>query len=250
MVAQVIPNHLVRVQVLGDLLMRIISKFHDYYDCIQRLGQDQTVVYLREEKELEFDWCFPKLLYWLTGYNDLVSVKIIGFCGKIYPLIELKTAIDMPIIRCWSLAHIDSFMQENLSGRALSCYRDSKWYRETFHYRKRKSFSQFFDQCRMEQNKYEYLFRENHSPLFIASRTDYKRKGKIIFNTTLKDVEFYSIIDNYTAFQEISMYLGGVLGSHGGHKTKYKGKPMSMEVSDKDLVSAKGFDKHSFRSSK
>lgn len=30
--------------------MRIISQKHDYYDCIQRYGQDD-VLYIRDEKE-------------------------------------------------------------------------------------------------------------------------------------------------------------------------------------------------------
>ena len=44
--------------------------------------------------------------------------------------------------------------------------------------------------------------------------------------------------------------MGSVLGTHGGHKTKYKGELMSSEVSDRDLAVAKGFDKYSFRKSK
>lgn len=31
--------------------MRIISKFHDYYDSVMIYGQDKTVVYQREEKK-------------------------------------------------------------------------------------------------------------------------------------------------------------------------------------------------------
>ena len=32
--------------------MRIISKFHDYYDSVMIYGQDKTVVYQREEKKI------------------------------------------------------------------------------------------------------------------------------------------------------------------------------------------------------
>lgn len=32
--------------------MRVISKFHDYYDGVQGLGQDRSLVYVREQREL------------------------------------------------------------------------------------------------------------------------------------------------------------------------------------------------------
>jgi hypothetical protein len=54
----------------------------------------------------------------------------------------------------------------------------------------------------------------------------------------LRPFEFQRIVDPYTAFQELSMYIGGILGNLN---------PKVPDVSNEDLIVAKGFDKWSFR---
>ncbi len=43
--------------------MRIISDFHDYYDAVQKVAQDRSVIYLRKRREVEVRdrWLFPEL---------------------------------------------------------------------------------------------------------------------------------------------------------------------------------------------
>jgi hypothetical protein len=53
----------------------------------------------------------------------------------------------------------------------------------------------------------------------------------------LKDFEFYRKIDTYTAFQELAMFWGGLAQPN---------RPIP-DVTDKDMVTAKGFNKWSFR---
>lgn len=55
----------------------------------------------------------------------------------------------------------------------------------------------------------------------------------VIRNPRLQDVEFQAVIDPFTAFQEISMYLSGVIGS--------KGNPM-VQLSDDEIRDKHGFD--------
>ena len=50
--------------------------------------------------------------------------------------------------------------------------------------------------------------------------------------------EFYKVIDAFTAFQEISMFIGGVLGI---------GEKEIVEIEDKYKIGQHGFDKWSFR---
>jgi hypothetical protein len=91
------------------------------------------------------------------------------------------------------------------------------------------------------------IFREINAPVFVydsalvIKNDDYGRKlnlGVFIINPILKDYEFYKIIDTFTAFQEISMFLGGVLG---------RGEKEIIEVDDKYKIKQHGFDKWSFR---
>jgi len=63
------------------------------------------------------------------------------------------------------------------------------------------------------------------------------REYKIVYNECLKDLEFFKLIDTFTAFQELQMYFGAMAQPN---------KPIP-HISDKDMVSIKGFDKWSFR---
>jgi len=71
--------------------MRINSDFRDYYDCIQAMGQDQTVVYQRFAKE-EILSSYPfyataSYRYERTGLHyDTVNV---GFCGRVYAALRV-----------------------------------------------------------------------------------------------------------------------------------------------------------------
>jgi len=222
--------------------MRIISNFRDYYDPIQRLGQDRSIVYLREKKVIEMEWPFPGCSGYYGPYNkNLTQHRIIGFCGKITPLVELREDEESPPVLCWNAEATDAFMQAHLRAHEWRDYRKSRW-------SQRSNFREFFQECAQRESSFEYLFRDHHSPLFVTveRRGKIYTKPKIVFNACLKDVQFYTRYDSYQAFQEIAMYMG----THGGHKAKYKGEPMSSEVSDRDLAAAKGFDKFSFRKEK
>src|SRR5208283_3990318 len=95
------------------------------------------------------------------------------------------------------------------------------------------------------------IFRDLNAPAFIYD-SDYDRKiinnysynhrnPKFFVNPLLKDYEFYKVFDTYQAFQEIQMFIGGVLGN--------KEKEI-IEVADKYKIAKHGFDKFSFRKDK
>lgn len=59
----------------------------------------------------------------------------------------------------------------------------------------------------------------------------------------LKEIHFQSALDPYTAFQELSMWVGGTLSATNG--------PNTVTITDNDVKIAKhGFDKRSFRNMK
>ncbi len=58
----------------------------------------------------------------------------------------------------------------------------------------------------------------------------------------LKDYQFYKVIDPFTLFQEISMWIGGIL--------PHQGRPMVDITDDKIKIVKHGFDKFSFRKEK
>ena len=54
----------------------------------------------------------------------------------------------------------------------------------------------------------------------------------------LKDVSFYKVWDPYQAYQELDMYISGVLGQQ---------EKETINISDKDRIYQHGFDSYSFR---
>lgn len=58
----------------------------------------------------------------------------------------------------------------------------------------------------------------------------------------LKDVQFYKVLDAYTVFQELDMWIGGVLASSG--------RPVVEITDDKVKIAKHGFDSGSFRKPK
>lgn len=251
----------------GRCNIRIISEFHDYYDGVQAQGQDQSCVWIRKKKKEYFPdrpggqwtdnstWPFPvceannyRDKYYHRGrYKSCIyncSQYIVGFCGKIYPLLELS--VDDSGERstyCYTLAEVDVFMETHLSEKSLKGFRNAKkyyWKDSWGRNSRRGTFEKFFDECRHKQGDFEEdFFIPERCPVFVATYNYGKREDSwIIYHASLKGREFYRIFDTYMAFQEIFGYMSGVLGGVREHVP---------EIEDKTLSEAKGFDKWSFR---
>jgi hypothetical protein len=140
---------------------------------------------------------------------------------------------------------VDGFVEQHFRRREIEIYRskprrwrfaDSVWPRN----QRREKFEEFFTTFAAKRAAFSQVFIDNECPIFVASTwwdIGKRREYKIVYNECLKDVEFFKLIDTYTAFQELQMYLGGIARPI---------KPMP-HISDKDMVSIKGFDEWSFR---
>ena len=199
--------------------MRIISKFNDYYDSVQAYGQDNLCVYHRKSEEFDVtDQDFSKVLesYFkeIPSFHDgtnYIDIHIIGFCGKLYPVWKMK------------------------------CYP----YRDTL--KRVEEFVYDIDICVEKfnkDNKLEHLFFDHKTPVFIISENDrqhfYKtgNKHRIELNPCLKNYNFFRQRDTFNAYQDISMYISGILGLND---------PDIVHISDEDMKSQKGFDDWSFK---
>lgn len=197
--------------------MLICSKFHDYYDSIKSFGIDKTVVYNRKKEELIYK-AGPSM--YSTGYKDnrIKGTRIIGFCGKLYPLLQTKDAL----IYDKKLAL--EFLNESTSyywRRADTCFEED-----------------------LKNPALLKIFVEKHTPVFIygdclGGNYVAGKSKELIINPKLQDWGFQSIKDPVTAFQDIFMYISGVLGVDA---------PPMVKISDKDMAKKKGHDgKYSFR---
>jgi hypothetical protein len=238
--------------------MRIVSDFHDYYDAVQASGQDQSVVYVRMRKEVKLDRnsyrfpCFEQTAVpsWRWGSRGVeIEQFIVGFCGKVYPILSLshqgrtdsKAIVDL----CFTLSDVDAFIEQHFKRHEIEAYRSKprgwrfsgSWDRG----QRREKFREFFDAFAAKQSTFAETFIANQCPIFVASvslaNDRGKREFKIVYNGSLKELGFFRIMDTFTAFQELQMYVGAMAQPN---------KPIPS-VSDEDMVSAKGFDKWSFR---
>lgn len=218
--------------------MRIISPFKDYYDCVQATGQDQNMVYLRTPKETEPSYPFPCFLnYCYSSSHDFRLINhTVGFCGKLYPVIEvIKLGTDTNKF-CYTVEDVDAFIEANYKDKEIEAYYSKKWAKNWTNGCQKVKFQRFFDEFKGNDPCYDKYFRDNHCPVFLGVYKS-NRENTVTYNACLKDVEFYRIFDPYMAFQEISMYLGGMA-------VPQKEMP---EISDKIMSEIKGFDKYSFR---
>lgn len=227
--------------------MRIVSKFHDYYDGVAKQFQDSSIVYVRENKFLEVksyglkDYKFPWRETSASSKSWSFHGRLLGVAGKIYPVILIKRRdYSAPITSyikdfvAWSWDECASFLNQ------VNCddYRLKQLQKEL------KSFF-LADFSRMEQLFHDHkvpcwaLYREGYSDMFDETQVPI---FKLELNPALQPYGFFRILDAFQTFQEISMFVGGVLSNTEDKIPK---------VDDQIRFEGKGFDKKtSFRNSK
>ena len=248
--------------------MRVISKFRDYYDGAQSYGHDSSLCYVRKAIEVNTEHSIlEKLVSALSNCIGLPTVVkrregdsdyleycstyrhtpvpfVIGFCGEFYFGAEAEIQERDYSRRNVIFYSTDDIYRhvESVSGRA----RDE--YLAYINAGRLGSLSRKGSRSRIEvMNRYfntniprnDDIFFELQSPVFVlrmASR--YGEETKIIKNPCLRDYDFSRIMDPYATFQEIDMYLGGVLGNTENNM---------VEISDTRMRDKKGFDEYSFK---
>ena len=226
--------------------MKIISKFKDFYDPVAyAMGVDSELMYIRKTGGLDKDetealGIEKHVRIEIGSYGDPrpypgdkkkliyeISTFFVGFCGKTYHGIR-----------------VDTYTSKLGIGRSFD--------HEYYYGEDAKNFLKKFDNT----NRYwrhlrakaaedfqfpQELFSEHNVPVFLGEyeRGEVHPDFVVYTNPNLSEVKFVKVIDPYTAFQELSMYLGGVLR---------KQEPDMVEVSEKDKLLQHGFDpKYSFR---
>lgn len=241
--------------------MRIISKFKDYYDIGLSQGIDDTLVYVREAKDIkinkdsnhDFDpWSQhqntavdlePTRTYsepeeYIGGWWGLRPV-IIFFCGKTYVYWLLSNKHD-PIS---NIAHCNTnvFRNEDTYSTSIDsfnlrpCY--SKGRTKPFHSRRNEK-NEFWD---LQGKDCTELNLKYKSPIIAITEPPTRAEVEfhVYVNPVLKNLGFQKVLDPYQAFQEISMFVGGVLPQSGNEM---------VQIDDKRMAEKKGFGhKYAFR---
>lgn len=203
--------------------MLIDSPFKDYYDKIKAYGIDKTVVYRRITQEMKLDNRDVTLFHDDHRYKQFYSYKtLIGFCGKIYPFAEVSWHKGGRSIYCANQKAYESETEVSDAGH-------SSWWKS--------------------RNQPFWGSWENLLPLFQAFKVPVFRidpfrrtsaRGMMLtLNPSLRDLHFQHVVDPPTAFQNIYMYISGVLGTTPNP---------TVAIDDKHKAIAHGHDgKYSFK---
>lgn len=234
--------------------MKLISSFRDYYDSISHQYLDKEILFIRDQKTVSFSRKeadkFPTVTY--SGIRNPVGVnnstvdlgmraEIIGFCGKLYPVIvvEKKLQENQPrkiISAIYTLSDFEQFVETEELSIAKRAFR---WtWADGYDFGYLSEVKEFFESRTNNQNL-ESKFLELNVPYFVyRQRGVGSRDYQIVTNPILKDYRFVSVKDPFTAHQEIYQFVSGFL--------KQPQNEM-VNISDKDKIHKHGFDKWSFR---
>lgn len=237
--------------------MRVVGG-RDYYDSALAYGRDEEVVYVRhKENTVKAEGLLVPYLTRLSLYGAATAKQFwrvnnqwrrdgvtftlrpveVLFCGKRYGgfqlLAEAVGAASFKDSYYWDVNEFLELLEVNeLSLQGPKKYR---WQRiekpqieavkEHFEYQGSKALQ-------------DYLL-ENRITTAIYKDWGLNEKVWHVDTPELKNVEFFKRFNAYEAFQEISMWVGGVLPKDG---------PPMVEITDPKIKLAKhGMDKWSFR---
>lgn len=237
--------------------MKIVSPFRDFYDRALAYGYDEHTVYVRKPVELyngaygnslrdirDYDFLFVDgTIQDLPGHNhstiSFAFVRVL-FCGKLYNGVrvtvkphwslpaETKTAVYYDADALVNAVH-------QAGGDIDADFRrsDRRWWGHRF----------FYD------NSLRSWLSNQGSPIhqdyaiqnkFITLVVDHDQPTRVIKDAKLADYDFYRTINPVIAYQEIEMFVSGVLASAGNQM---------VVTEDKYKILAAGFDQRSFRKS-
>ena len=225
--------------------MLIISKQHDYYDSVGKMtGIDKTIVFQREEKDYyshdkEIERFLKTVKEFPRGYRYGRTIPprspehiptgyaagALGFCGKTYPMLSVQWRDSSQTVEHYNE---DAAATLDIVAKAV----DNSTFLHPRGLERKQSWLNF----RFTIDD----FRHYASPILLLE-TEYVQDcgPRLTVNPVLKNYGFQRIMDPFTAFQEIQMFISGVLGSP---------EKETATISDVHRLEAAGFDKKwSFR---
>lgn len=236
--------------------MRVISKEEDYYDGVQAIAMDKSVVYKRDRRSVDYNEVphYEKMIYMkdiqrtlkkekkprdIANPYEMVNVMPfwVIFCGRLY--FGAKVSIPQEKDRSkkvkffYDPEELGEFMEENTVYKSI----DNKIHNSI---NRRRVWGVVPLMEQMDQNGSERFWNElaNKQIVVAAGYPGIERKAEFEVNPLLKEYGFYQVRDSWTAFQEISQWVGGVIPEQENE---------TVDVSDNELKQAKGFDGWSFR---
>lgn len=187
--------------------------------------QERTIIYHRKEIELDSHvWPFQELSKHGTNNRyidtdrtvEFQTIAIIGFCGKIYPVLTMhrnaySTNYDLkykePIsTHCYTIEEVMTFLKANLKQNVMIEFMDKKKYDRyrLINYFNYKELVMFFEEMEKKRSSFGYLF-DDHPVFSFEKQSNYP--NILIKNCKLKSWGFERIVPPYEAYQELLMWM-------------------------------------------
>ena len=254
--------------------MKIISKFNDYYDGIQGYApyaDDLTYVRTLCEYDLshaaeqvrrnagqhELNEMLTRCNMYFPPILEGFERGIINFCGKRYPfwfVVNPDAKAGMKTMGFYDLSAVKEYMSQQefaeknpiyrkLIGRDKeSLFRHNKYY---MHYYRNEhltplTWTRFVNHFEHEDglhHKNDDVFRYFDAPIIVVFTSNGATRA--VVNERLNKFSFARVVDPFTAFQELSMFIGNNLA--------HVNDPDDLVMTDVQRAASKGFDKWSFR---
>jgi len=225
--------------------MRIFSKERDYYDCIVGTGGfDDTIIYNRKyESEIFKTNKKIKLTdsFYCKYKTVHLSARILFICGVEYRAIIFRSPKSNNDIVSYTYIELLENLKANdhadivkrIESEIKKFKRQSIWTYYSIHYPK------FFENVIFTESEIKEMHIKYNSPI-LSIRVDNIVSAKLIIemDTNLKELQFQRVLEPWVIFQEIEMYLSGVLCNR---------KDGDVTISDKDLIKQHGYNNVSFR---
>lgn len=230
--------------------MKIISPFRDYYDSAM-IYFDDSILLKRKTEQIylgDIGVSMPHRIdrvatSYVGNTNPLSRVAAIDylyFCGKVYPLFSIFNSKSH-----WKKVNSKLTQIDNRSDRVYfssfdelfkACEREGMRINHSFGQPKNHIEKIKERLARLEDQEISAdIFRNVGAPYFILEG------NMVIVYPELKAVTKSFKMDATTVYQEIEMYMGGVLG---------QAEKEIIEISDVDKRNSKGFDNQSFKKRK
>jgi len=230
--------------------LKIISPFHDYYDSAMIYFDDSILLKRKTERVYlgDINVSLPNRIDKIaTSYvgntnplSRVAAIDYLYFCGKVYPLFSIFHSKSHWQKVNRKLTQIDNRSDQvyfnSFDDLLKTCDQEGLKINRSFgqpknHIEKIKERLE-----RMEAQEISAdVFRDVGAPYFILEG------NVVIVYPELKAITKSFKMDAATVYQEIEMYMGGVLGQEE--------KPVEP-VSDIDKRNSKGFDDYSFKKRK
>jgi len=243
--------------------MRIISKHHDYYDCLQRQLGDRSIVFTRETVEHVLPNPFAEIRlqgFALQGFADnkaKISPQVLFFCGEAIPVLHclISPVCVYPEVWQWvyslddlgsafgvgARAYARLWIEEGQEDSQLAWCKDEKTVGEHLKWRTKCKKQRIFTIQPKSLRDYAIANGVAYFSLRIGYEGYYG--NQLTHYPDLQKMELYRRIPAAEAFQRIQTFLTNDLA----REKEMKAEP----IPDTVKVEVHGFDKKtSFRKGK